>query len=48
MKLLKDLDDAHAAKASLEIEDAFATGFVAGFRYLMDEVRYNKNNNFLK
>ncbi len=48
VKLLKDLDAAHAAKASLEIEDAFATGFVAGFRYLMDEAAYSKNVNFLK
>ena len=47
-KLLQDLDSAHAAKASFEIEDAFATGFVAGFRYLMDEAAYSKNVNFLK
>ncbi|HBU89863.1 hypothetical protein [Bacillus pumilus] len=47
-KLLQDLDSAHAAKASFEIEDAFVTGFVAGFRYLMDEAAYSKNVNFLK
>ncbi|WP_186304935.1 hypothetical protein, partial [Bacillus pumilus] len=48
LKLLEELDSAHAAKASFEIEDAFATGFVAGFRYLMDEAAYSKNVNFLK
>ncbi|WP_144499050.1 hypothetical protein [Bacillus pumilus] len=48
VKLLKDFDSAHAAKASFEIEDAFVTGFVAGFRYLMDEAAYSKNVNFLK
>lgn len=47
-KLLKDFDSAHAAKAGLEIEDAFVTGFVAGFRYSMDEAAYSKNVNFLK
>ncbi|MBY0189143.1 hypothetical protein H7S25_04120 [Bacillus aerophilus] len=46
--LLKDFDSAHAAKAGLEVEDAFVTGFVAGFRYLMDEAAYSKNVNFLK
>ncbi|MCY7692643.1 hypothetical protein MH111_19680 [Bacillus altitudinis] len=48
LKLLEELDSAHAAKASFEIEDAFATGFVAGFRYLMGEAAYSKNVNFLK
>lgn len=48
VKLLEDLDEAHAAKANLEIEDAFTAGFVAGFRYLNDEVAYSKNVNFLK
>ncbi|MFP3809535.1 hypothetical protein [Bacillus sp. SIMBA_005] len=48
VKLLKDLDDAHAAKASLEIEDAYVTGFVEGFRYLMGEAAYRQNVNFLK
>ncbi|PRS28774.1 MULTISPECIES: hypothetical protein [Bacillus] len=47
-KLLKDFDSVHAAKAGLEVEDAFVTGFVAGFRYLMDEAAYSKNVNFLK
>ncbi|MEH6900810.1 hypothetical protein V7X04_02880 [Bacillus safensis] len=46
--ILKDFDSAHAAKAGLEVEDAFVTGFVAGFRYLMNEAAYNKNVNFLK
>ncbi|HCO78607.1 MAG TPA: hypothetical protein DIT37_01545 [Bacillus sp. (in: Bacteria)] len=46
--ILKDFDSAHAAKAGLEVEDAFVTGFVAGFRYLMDEAAYSKNVNFLK
>ncbi|MGN7327920.1 DUF6809 family protein [Bacillus pumilus] len=48
VKLLKDLDDAHAAKASLEIEDAYVTGFVEGFRYLMGEAAYRQIVNFLK
>ncbi|MEK4374568.1 hypothetical protein [Bacillus sp. FSL L8-0533] len=48
VKLLEDLDAAHAAKATLEVEDAFTAGFVAGFRYLMDEAAYSKNVNFLK
>ncbi|MEC3814902.1 hypothetical protein NST73_06865 [Bacillus sp. FSL W7-1034] len=46
--ILKDFDSAHAAKAGLEVEDAFVTGFVAGFRYLMNEAAYSKNVNFLK
>ncbi|MGX9290695.1 DUF6809 family protein [Bacillus sp. A015] len=48
VKLLKDLDDAHAVKASLEIEDAYVTGFVEGFRYLMGEAAYRQIVNFLK
>ncbi|KIN33681.1 DUF6809 family protein [Bacillus subtilis] len=46
--LLQDFDEAYSTKAAYESEDAFISGFFAGFRYLMGEVAYSDELNFYK
>ena len=46
--LLQDFDEAYSTKAAYESEDAFISGFIAGFRYLMGEVAYSDELNFYK
>lgn len=46
--LLQDFDEICSTKAAYESEDAFISGFIAGFRYLMGEVAYSDELNFYK
>ncbi|CAI6266358.1 DUF6809 family protein [Bacillus subtilis] len=46
--LLQDFDEVYSTKAAYESEDAFISGFIAGFRYLMGEVAYSDELNFYK
>ncbi|KAA6455264.1 DUF6809 family protein [Bacillus atrophaeus] len=46
--LLQDFDEAYSTKSAYESEDAFISGFIAGFRYLMGEVACSDELNFYK
>ncbi|MBR0019656.1 DUF6809 family protein [Bacillus subtilis] len=46
--LLQDFDEICSTKSAYESEDAFISGFIAGFRYLMGEVAYSDELNFYK
>ncbi|ATO28655.1 DUF6809 family protein [Bacillus atrophaeus] len=46
--LLQDFDEAYSTKSAYESEDAFISGFIAGFGYLMGEVAYSDELNFYK
>ncbi|MCC9023005.1 hypothetical protein [Bacillus nakamurai] len=47
-RLLQDFDEVYSCKSAFETEDAYLSGFIAGFRYLMGEVAYSDELNFYK